>query len=155
MKDKRPSGPNKYIGKEVKEFSNLLSRITELNSNEQGITFSQGRFLHFIKVLTMRGPLYQKDLEGELGIRPSSATEMTKKLEALSLIVRKDDERDKRSKVIDLTDKGREVEKAIFSRLCKLEKEMARGISTEDLQVFFDVLDRLKANLFELGKERR
>lgn len=155
MNYKRPSGSNKYIGKEVKEFSNLLSRITEQNSNEQGITFNQGRFLHFIKVLTLRGPLYQKDLEEELGIRPSSATEMIKKLEALSLIARRDDERDKRSKLIDLTDKGREVEKAIFTRLCQLESEMARGVSTEDLQVFFEVLDRFKMNLYELGKERR
>ena len=155
MNYKRPSGSNKYIGKEVKEFSNLFSRITEQKSNEQGITFNQGRFLHFIKVLTLRGPLYQKDLEEQLGIRPSSATEMIKKLEALSLIARRDDERDKRSKLIDLTDKGREVEKAIFARLCQLESEMARGVSTEDLQVFFEVLDRFKMNLYELGKERR
>lgn len=155
MNNKKLCRPNKFIGKEVKEFANLLSRITESNSNELGITFSQGKFLHFVDVMSREGPLYQKDLERELGIRPSSATEMLQKLEALSLIARRDDKRDRRIKIVELTDRGIEVEKAIFTKLCQLEETVTRGVSEEDLQVFFNVLDKLKTNLSELREEKK
>lgn len=142
----------KHIGKEMKQVFNLLTRFLESKANEEGVTFVQGRLLHFIRVQD-EGLICQKDIEKEFNIRGSSATEMLKKLEKYQLIERVEDENDKRSKKIHITEKGIELEKKIFSNLCEFEGKLREGISQDDLANFFEVLEILKNNLTKITKE--
>lgn len=142
----------KHIGREMRQVINLISRFVESKAIEEGVTFVQGRLLHFIRVQD-QGLICQKDIEKEFNIRGSSATEMLKKLEKYKLIERVEDENDKRSKKIHITDKGIEVDQKIFAGLCKFEDTIKTGIDQEDLEVFFKVLDQLKNNLKNIKQE--
>ena len=59
-----------------------------------GITEVQGRILDFILVDGRDRPLYQKDIEKEFGLRPSTATELLKTLESRKMIQRVSSEED-------------------------------------------------------------
>lgn len=142
----------KHIGKEMKQIFNLLSRFAESKANEEGVTFVQGRILHYIR-FQGQGLICQKDIEKEFNIRGSSATEMLKKLEKYKLIERVEDENDKRSKNIHITANGAETEAKIFAGLCEFENAMKKGISEEEISIFHEVLDKLKDNLIEITEE--
>lgn len=143
---------NKHFGKELRQVVNLFSRFVETKASEEGVTFVQGRFLHYIST-KHEGGICQKDVEKEFNIRRSSATEMLQKLEKNGLIERIEDEEDKRSKRIHITEKGEKIENKIFGSICEFEKEIKKGISPEEIEVFFGVISKLKVNLQEFLKE--
>lgn len=143
---------NKHFGKELRQVVNLFSRLVETKASKEGVIFVQGRLLHYIST-KKNGSMCQKDIEKEFYIRGSSATEMLQKLEKNGFIERVEDENDKRSKRIHITNKGKEIEKKIFGSICEFEKDIKEGISQEEIEVFFNVIYKLKDNLQEILKE--
>lgn len=69
---------------------------------ELGIGSAQGKLLNYILVESTIHPVYQKDLEREFGLRPSTITEMLNALEQKELILRVSDEWDGRYKKLFL-----------------------------------------------------
>ena len=66
----------------VGKLSNRIRRrIIELSSDFP-YTGAQGKVLNFL--LSRREAVYQKDVEEEFSLRPSSATELLKKMEELA-----------------------------------------------------------------------
>ena len=94
-------------------------------------------------------PVYQRDIETRFGIRRSTATVMLQLMEKNRMITRASDANDKRLKRLLLTDAARELlaeldrERYEFELLCK------RGLSEEELAVFFTVADKIAANIKE------
>ena len=94
-------------------------------------------------------PVYQRDIETRFGIRRSTATVMLQLMEKNGMITRASDANDKRLKRLLLTDAARELlaeldrERYEFELLCK------RGLSEEELAVFFTVADKIAANIKE------
>ena len=94
-------------------------------------------------------PVYQRDIETRFGIRRSTATVMLQLMEKNGMITRASDANDKRLKRLLLTDAARELlaeldrERYEFELLCK------RGLSEEELAVFFTVDDKIAANIKE------
>lgn len=71
-------------------------------------------------------------------------------LETAGMVVRKPNPADGRSKILKLTPKGN----GLFSKIEKIEsqfsKQLISGISSSDLQTFFEVSDKLSENLKEI-----
>lgn len=143
---------NRHFGKEFRQVSNLFARFAEANAVKEGVTFSQGRLLHYIS-LKKDGSIRQKDIENEFKIRGSSATEMLQKLEKNGFIERIEDKEDKRSKTIHITEKGEQAENRIFQTICMYENKIKEGISMEEIDFFFDIMSKLKANLENILEE--
>lgn len=137
----------RYVGKEVKEFSNLLSRQIEISVSESGLTLVQGRLLNYIFRSSIKAPVYQKDLEKEFNIRRSSATELLQKIESKGLIRRIEDKNDKRVKIIEVTEEGRIRNKKVYKHLCDFESKIKKDVSEEELNLFYKVLDKMKKNI--------
>ena len=76
-------------GKVINKISNRLRRRSAALQEKLGISGAQGNVLHYILIDGRKRPVYQKDIEKEFGLRPSTATEALKKF---------------RSKRIDLQD---------------------------------------------------
>lgn len=57
-----------------------------------GISGAQGNILNYILVESQNRSVYQKDIEQEFGLRPSTATETLKSLEKNGLIKRETDQ---------------------------------------------------------------
>ena len=81
------------IGKIINHLSSRLKSRSQVVHTSLGIGNAQGKILNFILVESTLHPVYQKDIEREFSLRPSTVTEMLKSLESRDLIVRIPDER--------------------------------------------------------------
>lgn len=133
----------RYIGK----LSNKLRRKLDMLSSRKEFSGSQGRTLHFL--LAQTEDVFQKDIEEEYSIRPSTATELLKQMEKNGLIVREPVAFDNRLKKIVVTDKALLYKQQVIEDLTALEETLVKGISEADLQVFFKVIEKMMDNLSE------
>lgn len=131
----------------VSKLSNKLRRKLDMLSSRKEFSGSQGRTLHFL--LAQTEDVFQKDIEEEYSIRPSTATELLKQMEKKGLIVREPVAYDNRLKKIVVTDKALLHKQQVVEDLTALEKTLVKGISEEDLQVFFKVIEKMMDNLSE------
>lgn len=136
------------IGFEIRALNNLIkrhihsSKPTELDSS----TGVHGWALRFFYENRDKD-IFQRDFEERFSIRRSTATNMLKLMEANGLIVRQSVERDARLKKIVLTDKAIEIHKKIGKHVEATEKLLSKGISEDELSVFYNIIDKVKANL--------
>ena len=65
--------------------------------------------------------IYQKDIEKEFGLRPSTATEVLKALEKKELICRVSEKQDARLKRIEFTSKAEEIRHLIAAEIGESE----------------------------------
>lgn len=141
----------KTVGFECRTLSNLIKRkVDGINSEKDlsGLTASQGRILGFIH-LKGNEPCYQKDVEEHFKCRRSTMTEMLKLMEQNGFVERKNAPHDQRLKILTLTEKGKAVFEESIKTFDAVEEEMLCGIKKEDVEVFFDVIDKCKQNLLK------
>ncbi len=98
------------IGKIINHLSSRLKSRSQVVHTSLGIGNAQGKILNFILVESTLHPVYQKDIEREFSLRPSTVTEMLKSLESRDLIVRIPDENDGRFKTDRIYRKSRRRE---------------------------------------------
>ena len=131
----------------VSKLSNKLRRKLDTLFPKQEFSGSQGRTLHFL--LAQNRDIFQKDIEEEYSLRPSTATELLKQMEKNGLIVREPVSYDNRLKKIVLTEKALLYRQQVVKDLTDLEKALVKGIPQKDLEVFFDVMEKMMDNLSE------
>ena len=68
-------------------------------------------------------------------------------MEKLGLVLRKVDDYDLRKTHVNLTEKGREADKAAKDRIVQMQKNTFGNISEEDLKIFCSVLNTISGNL--------
>ena len=136
----------KHAARYVSKLSNKLRRKIDAFSSRQDFSGSEGKVLHFI--LAQSGDVFQKDVEEEYSLRPSTATELLKKMEKNGLIYRQAMPNDARMKKIIVTDKALQYKDIVINDILSLEEELTKGISPKDLDVFFDVIEKMMDNIF-------
>ena len=131
----------------VSKLSNKLRRKMDMLSSRKEFSGSQGRALHFL--LAQTEDVFQNDIEEEYSLRPSTATELLKQMEKNGLILREPVPYDNRLKKIVLTDKALTYRQQVVDDLTDLEEKLIEGISEEDLNIFFRVIEKMMDNLSE------
>ena len=116
-------------GKVINKISNRLRRRSVALQEKLGMSGAQGNILNYILVDGRKRPVYQKDIEKEFGLRPSTATEALKNLEAKGLICRISEKQDGRLKRIELTSKAEEIRHLITSETAESENLLLKGIT--------------------------
>ena len=137
----------KNAARYVSKLSNKLRRKLDTLSSREEFSGSQGRTLHFL--LAQTDDIFQKYIEEEYSIRPSTATELLKQMEKNGLIVREPVAYDNRLKKIVVTDKALLYKQQVVADLTALDETLVKGISEADLQVFFKVIEKMMDNLSE------
>jgi MarR family transcriptional regulator, organic hydroperoxide resistance regulator len=99
------------------------------------------------------GDLSASDLAGCADVSPGTATQMLDGLEAHGLIERRRSDRDRRSVLVSLTERGSEVVAARKTRYQAHWDETLAEFSSADLDVAAAVLDRIRAMFGELALE--
>lgn len=141
---------NRRIGFQLKSVNNLIRRKLDIRFAEAGleeISGMQGPMLGFIYDHGREKDIFQKDLEQHFNIRRSTATVMLQNLEQKGYIVREPVEQDARLKRIVLTPKAVEVNLAIRGQIDAFNEELEAGITEEEKEAFFRVLDKVIHNL--------
>ena len=131
----------------VSKFSNKIRRRLDALSSKNDFSGSQGRTLHFL--LAQTDEIFQKDIEEEFSLRPSTATELLKQMEKNGLIVREPMPYDNRLKRIVLTEKALGYRQQVIDDLTELERTVIKDIPEEKLDIFFEVIEKMMDNLSE------
>ena len=136
-------------GKVINKISNRLRRRSVDLQEKLGMSGAQGNILNYILVDGRKRPVYQKDIEKEFGLRPSTATEALKNLEAKGLICRISEKQDGRLKRIELTSKAEEIRHLITSEIAESENLLLKGITEEERRIFIEIGKKMLKNLDE------
>lgn len=136
-------------GKMINRISNRLRRRSKKAQETIGITGAKGNILDYILVESEKHNVYQKEIEKEFGLRPSTATEVLKSLEDAGLIVRIPDETDGRFKKIVFTQKAEEIRSALREEIEESEEILLSGISPEEQECFMRITAKMLENLEE------
>lgn len=136
-------------GKVINKISNRLRRRSVALQEKLGMSGAQGNILNYILVDGRKRPVYQKNIEKEFGLRPSTATEALKNLEAKGLICRISEKQDGRLKRIELTSKAEEIRHLITSEIAESENLLLKGITEEERRIFIKIGKKMLKNLDE------
>ncbi len=134
-------------GKMINRISNRLRRRSLKVQESIGITGAQGNILDYILVESSHRSVYQKEIEKEFGLRPSTATEALKLLEERGLISRIPEEWDGRYKRIVFTPKAQAVKETLRREIEESESILLQGISPSDQEHFLETAAKMLKNL--------
>lgn len=136
---------DRHAARYVSKLSNKLRRRMESFSTKGQMSGAQGKVLHFL--LAQKGDVFQKDVEEEYSLRPSSATQLLQKMEQDGLIRRESLPGDARRKRIVVCPKGLAYKKAVMEDIRTLEAELTKGIDPDDLETFLQVMEKMLKNI--------
>ena len=128
-------------------ISNRLRNRSQEVHTQLGIGSAQGKILNYVLLESEAHSVYQKDLEREFGLRPSTVTEMLNALEQKKLIQRVSDEWDGRYKKIIFTEKARSMKDRIRQEVEETEHLLLQGITEQEKQEFLRIAGKMLQNL--------
>ena len=134
-------------GKMINCISNRLRNRSQEVHTQLGIGSAQGKILNYVLVESEAHSVYQKDLEREFGLRPSTVTEMLNALEQKKLIQRVSDEWDGRYKKIVFTEKARSMKDRIRQEVEETEHLLLQRITEQEKQEFLRIAGKMLQNL--------
>lgn len=137
----------KDIGAKLKRIMNLTKREIDKSLGEDSITKSQGMVLRLLYV--SKTPIYQKDIEKELYIRRSTATNILNIMEQRELIKREQNKEDARKKRIIITEKGKKLEQENYCKIEQVENKIKSNLTEEEQNNLFMILDKIEKALKE------
>ena len=135
----------KDAGCYISKLSNKVRRHLDTFAANSALSGAQGRVLHFL--LAQTEAIFQKDIEEEFGMRASTVSELLKQMEKNGFIERKQMPYDGRLKQIIVTEKGLCYKAQVITDLATLEKKITKDISTDELELFFKVAEKMMRNL--------
>lgn len=140
----------KMVGFQLRTLNNLIKRDVEKSKSEilGNSTGVHGWAIGYLYENSDR-EIFQKDFETHFSIRRSTATKMLQLMEKNGLVIRVPVETDARMKKIVLTEKAIDIHKKIIKDIKDREKRLTKGVTKEELDIFFSVTNRIKANLEE------
>ncbi len=139
---------NRKLGFEINRTSRLIKRYFDNDTTKLYIDkmtgthgWAIGYFYH-----NRHRDIFQKDFEQEFNIRRSTASNILSLIEKNGLIKRESVPYDARLKKITLTDKAIDIQHIVDKTFSELEDTLKNGISEEELEVFYRVLDKINSN---------
>ena len=140
---------NKRLSFELHRSSRLVKRYMDNDASKRYVekmTGTHGWAIGFFYHNRDRD-VFQKDFEQEFNIRRSTASNILSLIEKNGLIKRESVPYDARLKKITLTQKALDVQSVVDKAFENLENTMRDGISEEELEIFFRVIDKINNNL--------
>ncbi len=138
-----------HIGYQVKTLNNMIIKKIIAYSSESEldeVTVMHGWILGYLYDNRDK-EIFQKDIEKEFEINKSTVTCIIKLMEKKGYIQRQSVEYDGRLKRIRLTDKGEKSHIEALRSIKKVEGILRQNIPDEELDSFFDTINKLKSNL--------
>ncbi len=123
----------------IVEFFEKLSSWEDSVVKNSGLTTTQN---HTIEIVGHAGAIQMKDLAAKVGITTGTLTVGIDKLEKMELLKRVPHEKDRRSFLIELTDKGKAIYKQHHEHHLKLTQSIVADLSEEEQAVFFSALKK-------------
>ena len=127
---------------EFKRFGRQIYRMVELRAKERGIEFMagpQGQVLYFVSQRDKKGiQTFIRDIECELDISKSVASNLMKRMEKSGTIILK----------VIAQDRIKEIQ-AFFD---EIDQCILQGVSEKELEIFVLVMEKFYQNIKKLEK---
>lgn len=146
--------PPKTIGFEVKSLGNLIKRCiheSAAQSGLDGLTGAQGWIIGYLYEHKDKPGVFQRDIEKTFKIRRSTATGILQLMEKKGLITREPVAYDARLKRLQLTPKAIAHHELIMEKIREVEERLRRGLSEEEVNAFFMLMEKIKRNLEDVN----
>lgn len=117
----------------IRDLSHMMRFLYEGKASQRRILI----------ILSESESITQRDLTERLGIQPGSASEILSKLESAGLIIRTQNETDRRTTDVRLTDSGRELAREALAQRQKRHEEMFSCLLEEERQQLLSLLERI------------
>ena len=125
---------------------NLITSLRDLHHTMRLLYEGKASQKRILIILNGLEAITQRDLTKRLGIQPGSASEILSKLEESGWIVRTQNEADRRTTDISLTDSGREIAEEALRQRRKRHEEMFSCLSGEEKQELLSLLDKVRCD---------
>ncbi len=129
-----------YLAHLIVEFYEKLSSWEHAVVKGKGLTLPQ---MHALELLGVHGPLRMKELADRMGVTTGTLTALADRLESKSLIRRAPNKEDRRSYLVELTDKGRERFLEHDKLHVQITREITAGLSPEETELFSAALSKM------------
>lgn len=144
---------NKNVLKEIKTLTDQAFGIAGIPEKNEFPKLSSTQLLIMDYILEHHDEvILQKNLEDVLKLTRATVSSVLGTLEKYNIIERTIDEKDTRTKKIVLTSKAKDFYNYGKEKMEKIEKIVTDGISKEELDNFFVVVDKMKANIERMRK---
>lgn len=142
---------SRNIGLAIKTLSNQFHRYVTASGVESAatgmMTDIQGRILTYLHSRAEGTIVHQQEIEKHFNIRRSTATNILKRIERNGLVSRRPSPRDRRKKIVALTEKAKALCPMAESVILRAERQAARGLTEEELAFFFRIVDIMARNI--------
>lgn len=137
-----------HIGVYINVASHCIRRKMDSFAAPLGLSGIQIRILGFLEKACCRGEIvYQRDIEKNFGIRPSSVTSVISNLEEKNMLAREAVSGDARLKKLVLTEAGRDANQRIWQNVEAMEADLGSCFSDsqreELIEMLKTIIDRL------------
>lgn len=146
-----------YVPPAIRRLNLMLARNLEAYLKEVGLDempMGHGWCMRYLYE-NQGKEIFQKDIEKQFGLCRSSVTSTIQIMEKNGYLRREAVEQDARLKKVVLTEKGLHVHETIVSMIDQINEKTVEGITDEELEVFFCVIDKLEKNLIRQKEERQ
>lgn len=138
------------IGFELKIVTNMIKRCVDKSFGNK-ITHTQLFLLNYINMCNEKGEMaFQKDIEHIFEIRRSTVSELLNTMEKNGFIKRVDSDRESKLKQIVLDTDGTLLVKEFKTHIKEIHNQIIKNISKEDLEIFSNVIKKIKENVEEI-----
>nr|WP_304974880.1 MarR family transcriptional regulator [uncultured Acetatifactor sp.] len=131
----------------------LILSLRDLHHTMRSLYEGKASQKRILIILNGLEAITQRDLTERLGIQPGSASEILSKLEGSGWIVRTQNESDRRTTDISLTDSGRKVAEEALKQRRQRHEEMFSCLSGEEKQELLSLLDKVRCDWKKRYKE--
>jgi len=139
---------NTKIGVEIKKLNNTVYRAITYYAKMAGmdeVTLMHGWIIQYLYE-NREKEVFQKDIEQQFSICRSTVTNIIQLMEKKGYIARESVGHDARLKKVVLTEKGVETHDKMECLAWHLDQQLVEGISEEEMEVFFSVMNRIETN---------
>lgn len=133
----------------------LIWNFRNISHILRGMSGGKGSQKRILTVLLKSGQVTQTALTEYLGIKPGSASEVLSKMEAVGLIVRQENEADRRTVNIELTETGRKEAIRAAEERNRGHRELLLGLSGKEQEELLVLLEKLSAHCKDSGLDER
>lgn len=138
--------PGRSVGYLLRDCYRSFSRALEARIKPRGIGLGQW---YFLRELWEEDGLAQGDLSWRVGMTAPTTVVAIRRMVKDGLVVRKQDQGDRRKVRIHLTRRGRELRDELLPMAFDVNNIATEGFSKKEIKQFRSYVERMKRNLFD------
>ena len=136
---------NHGVGYQFKIIDEKIKLRAEEDLKRHGLTLTQTRVMGFLS--EMGGQVTQKEIEEDLQVSHPTVVGLVSRMEQKGFLTTRPDPMDRRNKLVELTDKARELDEAIDMTVAQHDAQLLRGFTEQEREMLQGFLSRISRNL--------